>query len=101
MVQLDVCDRRRHFATDVPRQATTYPVLLAAILAVSSKHLSLIGDYDTELSAKYYSRCLELLTPALSHEDLMSTNDSTIAATVILRLFEEFESKTAQSSRTM
>lgn len=87
-----MCDKNRHFATVAPRQALSNPTLLNSICAVSARHLSRIGDYDKHIADNYYQLCLETLIPAL--DDPTALKDEVLfAATVILRLYEEFNGK--------
>ncbi|KAL4885460.1 hypothetical protein BJY04DRAFT_214258 [Aspergillus karnatakaensis] len=87
----DLCDPDHHFATQVPTRARLYPPLMDAILALSARHMSLIGkQVDTLLASNYYQRCLSILIPELDrvHQDRI---DDLLAATIILRLHEELD----------
>jgi hypothetical protein len=64
--------------------------LLYAVLALSSRHLSILQGYDSIATDHYHQKCLELLIPQLSLPDMVS-NEDILAATVILRLRAEFE----------
>lgn len=87
---LDICDPQRHFSTVVPDLATRSPVLLNAALAASSHHLSRVTDYNPLVADMYHERCVELLIPMLG--ELSSLPDEVIAATVLLRLYEQMSS---------
>ncbi|GKT63012.1 ArcA-like protein [Colletotrichum tofieldiae] len=86
----DLCDARRHFAIVVPRRAITCPTLLNAIFALSSRHLSLNGQYDPYASDRYHQECLKHLT-AISNDSSALTNDDLLAATILLRTLEELD----------
>ncbi|RHZ68021.1 hypothetical protein CDV55_107618 [Aspergillus turcosus] len=87
---LDICDPQRHFSSVVPDLATRSPVLLNAALAASAHHLSRVTDYDPLVADMYHERCVELLIPMLG--ELSSVPDEVIAATVLLRLYEQMSS---------
>ncbi|KAH8667779.1 hypothetical protein BGZ61DRAFT_118194 [Ilyonectria robusta] len=87
----DFCDRERHFAVEVPHRARSCPPLLDAIFAISSRHLSRIRKHvDPYLADRYYQRCLESLIPELGCVGSHCVDDL-LAATVVLRLLEEFD----------
>ncbi|KAJ2891024.1 hypothetical protein MKZ38_001003, partial [Zalerion maritima] len=89
---LDACDPLRHFQTLVPRKARTCPILLNAIFAAASRHLSNTSEYDDLASNRYHEQCLKFLIPTLNHATVVSDEDM-FAATIILRLLEEIEVK--------
>jgi hypothetical protein len=89
-VALDVCDPHRHFSSVVPDLATRSPVLLNAALAASAHHLSRVTDYDPLVADMYHERCVELLIPLL--DELSFVPDEIVAATVLLRLYEQMSS---------
>ncbi|KAL5316735.1 hypothetical protein ACEPPN_015786 [Leptodophora sp. 'Broadleaf-Isolate-01'] len=87
----DLCDTRgNHFGQELPRRAIESPTLLNAIFAVSSRHLSVIGQFDQYASDRYHQDCLKHLRnipindPALIKDDLL-------AATILLRTLEELD----------
>lgn len=87
----DLCDTRgNHFGQELPRRAIESPTLLNAIFAVSSRHLSVIGQFDEYASDRYHQDCLKHLRnipindPALMKDDLL-------AATILLRTLEELD----------
>ena len=82
----------RCFAVEMTRRLPYSASLLNAVLAVSARHLSVIGTYDPMASDLYHQRCLEYLIPALS-ESGVNMNEDILVATVILRLRAEFEGK--------
>lgn len=62
-----------------------------AILALSARHMSLVGnEVDSFLASHYYQRCLNILIPELDsvHDERV---DDLLAATIILRLHEELD----------
>ncbi|GFF24094.1 hypothetical protein IFM58399_00533 [Aspergillus lentulus] len=86
----DITDPQRHFEIVAPARALHEPVLRAAILAFSSRHINRQRpDGDTE-SLKYHNQCLELLIPALSCNDNEITEEL-LAAIAILRQNEEMD----------
>jgi len=89
-VALDVCDSHRHFSSVVPDLATRSPVLLNAALAASAHHLSRVTHYDPLVADMYHERCVELLIPLL--DELSFVPDEVVAATVLLRLYEQMSS---------
>lgn len=85
---IDVLDPNRSFGKVVPRLAVSQPLILNAIFAVASLHLSLLnGTVDIE-SPPYLDKSLQQLKQILampdSHED-----DALLAGVVLLRNYEE------------
>jgi hypothetical protein len=91
-------DDRSHFATYVVQRAKKNSTLMNAILALSARQLSRTSDFDPYVADAYYQRCFETLIPELN-DDLAARDESLLAATIILRLMEEMNSK-PQRSRT-
>ena len=91
LAQLDLCDPERHFQVAVPQRAGTCRVLLNAIFALSARHLSRIGSYDSLASNRYHQECLDYLIPMLNDTATIS-DESLFAATIILRVLEEMDS---------
>ncbi|GIJ91913.1 hypothetical protein Asppvi_010888 [Aspergillus pseudoviridinutans] len=88
----DITDPQRHFEMVAPARALREPVLRAAILAFSSRHINRQRpEGDTE-SLKYHNQCLELLIPTLSCDDNEITEEL-LAAIAILRQNEEMDRK--------
>lgn len=88
--QFDCTDHQRHFAVHIPYRARYCETLFNAIMALSARQLSCTTSYDAFVSAQYYQACLETLIPALNDQEVTMDNDL-LAATVILRLLEEFD----------
>ena len=88
---MDICDPDRHFALVVPHRATTCPTLLNAIFACSARHLSRTNEFDPYVSEKYHQECLKHLIPMLN-DDAAVMDENLLAATIILRFFEEVKS---------
>ncbi|KAI1008349.1 hypothetical protein LB504_001261 [Fusarium proliferatum] len=88
--QFDLCDSRRHFANIVPPRAASCPTLLNAILALSSRHLSLNAQYDPYASDRYHQACLRHLT-TISNDSSALNDDNLLAATILLRTLEELD----------
>jgi hypothetical protein len=59
-------------------------------MALSARHLSCTTAFNTFVSDRYYQACLETLIPALNDHGV-TMDDDLLAATVILRLLEEFD----------
>ncbi|KAL1906886.1 hypothetical protein Sste5344_007330 [Sporothrix stenoceras] len=91
-IWLDLCEPSHQFGTIVPQRAANCTVLLNAILALSSKHLAHLGNFDRYASDHYHQECLNALIPMLSHEDT-AADENLFAATIILRVWEEMEFK--------
>ncbi|CAK7265188.1 hypothetical protein SEPCBS57363_001453 [Sporothrix epigloea] len=91
-IWLDLCEPAHQFGTIVPQRAATCTVLLNAILALSSKHLAHLGNFDRYASDHYHQECLNVLIPMLSNEDA-AADENLFAATIILRVWEEMEYK--------
>jgi hypothetical protein len=89
---MDCCDPARHFAQEVPRRALHTTVLLYAVLALSSRHLSLMTGSVTVEASFYHGRCLELVIGLLS--DPATLYDDNVFATLIcMRVYEELDDK--------
>jgi len=80
----------QHFQVEVPRRAGTCPILLNAIFALSARHLSHIGNFDSFASNRYHQECLKYLIPMLNNTATVS-DETLFAATIILRVLEEIE----------
>lgn len=59
---------------------------------MSARHLSLTASFDPYVSDRYYETCLAKLIPALDDHEV-TMDDDFLAATVILRLLEEYDGK--------
>jgi hypothetical protein len=57
---------------------------------MSARHLNRTTSFDPFASDHYYQACLEKLIPALDDHGV-TMDDDLLAATVILRLLEEFD----------
>lgn len=91
--KLDVSDAKCHFGNEVPRRALHEPMLLFALLAVTSRHDSIMRGQSQLEASTYHDRCLELLIPALSRPE--DTYDANLLVTVVLlRHYEELENQT-------
>jgi hypothetical protein len=60
------------------------------MLAMAARHLDRTSSFDPFVSDHYYQACLEKLIPALDDHGV-TMDDDLLAATVILRLLEEFD----------
>jgi hypothetical protein len=89
---MDCCDPARHFAQEVPRRALYTNVLLYAVLALSSRHLSLTDGGDTVEASFYHGRCMELMTFLLSNPATFY-DDNLVATLVCMRTYEELDEK--------
>ncbi|KAJ5342753.1 transcriptional regulator family: Fungal Specific TF [Penicillium brevicompactum] len=86
----DCTDRQQHFAIHIPHRARRCETLFNAIMAMSARHLNRTTKFDPFVSDHYYQACLEKLIPALDNHGV-TMDDDLLAATVILRLLEEFD----------
>jgi hypothetical protein len=68
----------------------TCSTLLNAIFAVSSRHLSTIGEFDQYASDRYHQECLKQLS-TIAGDDVAIMNDDFLAATILLRTLEELD----------
>ena len=88
--RFDLTDPFQHFRRVVPQRAAVCPPLLKAILALSARHLSRIGEYDHLISNKYIQACLQHLIPMLDDSSALQ-DENLLASTIILRHVEELE----------
>lgn len=87
----DLCDTsHNHFKLTVPARAISCPTLLNAIFAVSSRHLSIAGQFDQYASDRYHQECLKHLSTVPFDEDALRKDDL-LAATILLRTLEEID----------
>ncbi|KAJ5688538.1 hypothetical protein N7462_002930 [Penicillium macrosclerotiorum] len=86
----DCTDRLQHFAVHIPYRARYCNTLFNAVMALSARHLSNTSQFDPYISDQYYQACLETLIPALNDHGV-TMDDDLLAATVVLRLLEEFD----------
>lgn len=91
-VKFDCTDRQQHFAVHIPYRARYCDTLFNAIMALSARHMNRTADFDSLVSDQYYQKCLETLIPALNDHGV-TMDDDLLAATVILRLLEEYDGK--------
>ncbi|CAM1507731.1 Fc.00g045790.m01.CDS01 [Cosmosporella sp. VM-42] len=70
----DLCDSSRHFGLEVPKRAMSCPMLLNAIFAISSRHLSMNEEFDD-----------------ISSNPSALENDNLLAAIILLRTLEELD----------
>jgi hypothetical protein len=87
---IDCCDPVRHFAQEVPRRAVRIPMVLYAVLALSSRHQSLLTKGDANEGSYYHGRCLELVIHELSKPE-SSYDDNLFATMVCMRVYEELD----------
>jgi hypothetical protein len=85
-------DNERHFGNHVVQRAKKNSTLMNAILALSARQLSRTTDFDPYVADAYYQRCFETLIPALN-DNIATRDESLLAATIILRLLEEMNSR--------
>ena len=72
------------------------PLLKNAILACTANHLCGIGQLDQASAEHYHSECLRLLIPVLN-DPTTALNETTLAAIVILRGYEEMSGRVISS----
>ncbi|KAJ5269519.1 hypothetical protein N7497_009738 [Penicillium chrysogenum] len=107
----DHCDERRHFQLVVPRRAKHCLALRNAVFAVSSRHLCRLPQYTTSQGIVYHGQALPSLTKSTSLEYMLKCipelvqfpeiqdpihQEDIMAATVILRQYEEMEEETEE-----
>lgn len=61
-----------------------------ALLAFSSKHLSLSNATADDKAVEHYSKCLELLIPRLNNPRV-ELDDDVLATVLLLRKYEEYD----------
>ncbi|QKX62809.1 uncharacterized protein TRUGW13939_09974 [Talaromyces rugulosus] len=102
----DLCDSERHFALTVPLRAMSSATLLNAIYTTSARHISRIKKYyvggqikfqnnilpnlTPESALFYHNRCIQHLV-SLSDDPMEVNDENLLAATVILRFYEEVD----------
>ncbi|KAI5786145.1 hypothetical protein FPQ18DRAFT_350269 [Pyronema domesticum] len=92
---LDCTDSQRHFTLSVPARALDSSILLHAILAVSTLQESrengnMERSIEMERAAEWhYDECVRLLIPSLGDNEKVMVDDGMLAATVILRVYEQ------------
>ena len=74
----------------VPLESASNPMLLSAMLALATRHLTHTGDYDPTVANHYYLLCLKRFVPALEPAGA-SLEPAFLATTVLLRTYEEFD----------
>ncbi|KAK3360406.1 hypothetical protein B0T25DRAFT_565304 [Lasiosphaeria hispida] len=89
-IWLDLCDPEQNFQTKIPKQAGTCTVLMNAIFALASRHMSHVSNHDPLASNRYIGECLKHLKPILHYPDTMR-DENLFAATIIQRVWEEME----------
>ena len=87
---MDCCDPVCHFAQEVPRRAVRIPMVLYAVLALSSRHQHLLTKCDANEGSYYHGRCLELVIRELSKPE-SSYDDNLFATMVCMRVYEELD----------
>ncbi|OJJ77409.1 hypothetical protein ASPBRDRAFT_36628 [Aspergillus brasiliensis CBS 101740] len=106
----DSCDAGKHFALVMPDHAAQCPALLYAVYSAAARHLgrwqstgtrpvvAFAGRYlphlGDGLALDYQSRCISHLV-SLSADDAEIHNMDLLAASVILRFYEEFDAALA------
>jgi hypothetical protein len=106
MKQFDHCDEQRHFQLVVPRRAQHCPTLQNAIFAASSRRLYRLPQYRTDRGIVYCGQLLPELKESTALEYMLKCipdliefpkiqdpveQENIMAATVILRQYEEIE----------
>ncbi|KAM0815049.1 putative Zn(2)-C6 fungal-type domain-containing protein [Seiridium cardinale] len=91
----DITDPDRHFETEVPRRALFHPVLRYAIFAFSSQHMHRNVQSEDAEALEYYTKCLNILIPALASAG-SRVPEEVHAAVSVLRQYEEMDSQDEQ-----
>ena len=76
----------------MPKLALTNPILLNAMFLVASMHIKRTNKTYPAEPFQYHERVLKLLIPHLAENGGIG-DDGTLAATILLRGFEEFVGK--------
>ena len=90
---MDLFDPYRHFSSLVPRLALQNVGLLNAILALSTRHISLCSvdeiqpSFAYEDALRYYNETLQYVSTALQY-DSYHTSDELLVTTLIVSAFE-------------
>ncbi|KIW06993.1 uncharacterized protein PV09_02649 [Verruconis gallopava] len=90
---IDLLDQCRHYSILVPRLALRNVGLLNAILALSTRHLSLnrhLSDgivYSRSEALQYYHATLKYVHKAMQHDDY-NTSDELLATALIISAYE-------------
>ena len=93
---MDVCDLSMHFTHELPRRAMQKPMVLHAILALSSRHVSTIAGQPVPAEAAFYhGQCLRLVIEQLSGPESLY-DDNLFSTLVCLRVFEEVVSSSEE-----
>lgn len=87
---IDCCDHACHFAHEVPKRAVRVPMVLYSLLALSSRHQSLMTGCDETEASFYHARCIDLVIDAMS-KDESSYDDNLFATVVCMRIYEELD----------
>ena len=93
---IDCCDPVRHFGQEVPKRAVRTPMVLYAVLALSSRHQSLLTKSDANEGLSYHGRCLKLVIRELSKPEA-SYDDNLVATMVCMRVYEELDTSKADN----
>lgn len=92
ILKFDMNDNEKTFTRELVRKAHVSPILLNAVLALSSRHLATISSFDSKKADQYSEKCVgEMICCLASRVDSM--NDELFAATIILRTKEEMDGK--------
>ena len=89
---MDVCDAQMHFTHVLPRQAMSRPMVLYALLALTSRHLAVLARQTPELAecGFYHGLCLKFVIEQLQGPDALY-DGSLLATVVCLRMYEEID----------
>ena len=85
-------DYEKRFTREIVRKAHVVPVLLKAVLALSSRHLTTVSNFESKKADQYSEDCVSEMIRCLAH-CVDSMNDHLFAATIILRTKEELDGK--------
>ncbi|KIW51350.1 hypothetical protein PV05_10083 [Exophiala xenobiotica] len=86
----DMNDNEKTFTRELVRKAHVSPILLKAVLALSSRHLATIANFDSSKAERYSEECVQEMIVCLANR-VESMNDDLFAATIILRTKEEMD----------
>ena len=74
-----------------------HSTLRLAMLAASTKHMSLLSPSDEDDGRHYYDECISQMIPAISQVE-ESGDENVLVATILLRMYEEFSGRSRPGS---
>ena len=97
LFQFDINDWAKNCSRELFRRSSKSRLLLKAIHALASRHLTNLSQLEPERAEHYHNECMNDLIPRLTNPEVL-VDDHIFAATVILRTKEEMEGEQNYSS---